>query len=116
MNARTSSADAHLRRQLKVSNLNKDLEKILAWGDSNQVEFNAKKSQAAVSSKKVSIEAPDILMAGNSIQLASSINLLGVNVGGNMSWHDHVVAIARAASQKLGTLFRTNNCIHRNSF
>ena len=46
-------------------------------------------------------------MAGNPIQLASSINLLGVNVGGNMSWHDHVVAIAKAASQKLGTLFRT---------
>ena len=79
----------------------------MAWGDSNQVEFNAKKTQAAVFSKKVSITAPDILMAGNSIQLASSINLLGVNVGGNMSWHDHVVAIAKAASQKLGTLFRT---------
>ena len=107
LNARTSSADAHLRRQLEVSYLNKDLEKILAWGDSNQVEFNAKKTQAAVFSKKVSITAPDILMAGNSIQLASSINLLGVNVGGNMSWHDHVVAIAKAASQKLGTLFRT---------
>ena len=97
MNARTSSADAHLRRQLEVSYLNKELEKILAWGDSNQVEFNAKKTQAAVSSKKVSIAAPDLLMAGNSIQPASSIKLLGVNVGGNMSWHDHVVATAKAA-------------------
>ena len=46
-------------------------------------------------------------MAGQAIPLASSINLLGVNLGGNMSWHNHVVAIAKAASQKLGVLFRT---------
>ena len=46
-------------------------------------------------------------MDGHAIPLASSINLLGVNLGGNMSWHNHVVAIAKIASQKLGVLFRT---------
>ena len=107
LNARTSAADAHLRRQQEVTHLNKDLEEILSWGDSNQVEFNATKTQAAVFSKKVGTAEPDILMAGHSIPLASSISLLGVNLGSNMSWHNHVVAIAKAASQKLGTLFRT---------
>src|ERR1700729_1282040 len=45
LNARTSAADAHLRRQQEVTHLNKDLEEILSWGDSNQVEFNATKTQ-----------------------------------------------------------------------
>ena len=109
MHVQTSAADAHLRRQYEVSRLNKDLEEILSRGDSNQVEFNANKTQAAVFSKKVNIAEPDILMAGHAIPLTSSINLLGVNLGGNMSWHDHVVAIAKVASQKLGVLFRTKN-------
>ena len=105
--ARTSAASAHLRRQSEVLHLNKDLEEILAWGDSNQVEFNAKKTQAAVFSKKVNVKEPDIVMSGRPIPLASSINLLGVNLGSNMSWHDHVAGLAKIASQKLGTLFRT---------
>nr|CAI5830890.1 unnamed protein product [Callosobruchus analis] len=28
--------------------------------------------------------------------------LLGININNNMSWHDHVIAIAKTASQKLG--------------
>ena len=46
-------------------------------------------------------------MSGRRIPLASSINLLGVSLGANMSWHNHVASIAKAASQKLGALFRT---------
>ena len=107
LNARTTAAEQHRRRQHEVLHLNKDLEEILAWGDSNQVEFNEKKTQAAVFSKKVNVTQPDIVMSGQSLPLASSLNLLGVNMEGNMSWHDHVADIAKKASQKLGTLFRT---------
>ncbi|VEN39957.1 unnamed protein product [Callosobruchus maculatus] len=34
-----------------------------------------------------------------------SVKLLGININNNMSWHDHVVIIAKTASQKLGVLF-----------
>src|SRR6202042_3949890 len=59
LNARTSADDAHLRRQQEVTDLNKDLEEVLAWGDSNQVEFNAAKTQAAVFFlKKLALQSP----------------------------------------------------------
>ncbi|VEN38199.1 unnamed protein product [Callosobruchus maculatus] len=34
------------------------------------------------------------------------IQAFGININNNMSWHDHVVSIAKTASQKLGVLFR----------
>ena len=39
--AKTTAAQTHLRRQDDVLQINKDLEGILAWSDSNQVEYNA---------------------------------------------------------------------------
>nr|CAI5840896.1 unnamed protein product [Callosobruchus analis] len=35
-----------------------------------------------------------------------SVKLLGINISNNMSWHDHVVSIAKTASQKLEAQIR----------
>ncbi|VEN54986.1 unnamed protein product [Callosobruchus maculatus] len=35
-----------------------------------------------------------------------SVKLLGININSNMPWHDHILSIAKTASQKFGVLFR----------
>nr|CAI5820293.1 unnamed protein product [Callosobruchus analis] len=45
-------------------------------------------------------------MEGRPIVESPSVKLLGINIYNNMYWHEHVVTIAKTASQKLGILFR----------
>nr|CAI5858087.1 unnamed protein product [Callosobruchus analis] len=44
-------------------------------------------------------------MEGRPIVESPSVKLLGINISNNMSWHGHMVSIAKTASQKLGVLF-----------
>nr|CAI5829969.1 unnamed protein product [Callosobruchus analis] len=73
-------------RHHHASQINADIRKVVEWGLVNKVQFNVQKTQMTTLTRK-------------------SL-LLGINISGNMSWHDHVVSIAKTASRKLGVLFR----------
>ena len=102
-----SSADSEQLRSQQTESINRDIGIILEWGSRNLVDFNAGKTQAAVFSRKVSRgNENNIIMDGKTLSSTSTLSILGVNVSTNFSWHDHVRAIAKSASRKLGFLFR----------
>ena len=102
-----STAGSRLLRQQQIDSINDDLKTILEWGSRNLVCFNAKKTQmVAFSRKKDNQDLPDIIMEGRALTSQSRLSMLGVDACANLSWDEHVRRIARAASQKLGFLFR----------
>ena len=102
-----STAGSRLLRQQQIDSINDDLKTILEWGSRNLVCFNAKKTQmVAFSRKKDNQDLPDIIMEGRALTSQSRLSMLGVDACANLSWDEHVRGIARAASQKLGFLFR----------
>ena len=89
-----------------VRSLNCDLEKINGWRSENLVQFNGKKTQKCIFSRKTNLACPNIVMSGQVLPSNPAISLLGVTASSNLSWHDHVTDIAKSASKKLGFLFR----------
>jgi hypothetical protein len=101
-----SARETQDHRGRMVRSLNCDLERIIDWGLENLVQFNAKKTQKCTFSRKANLACPNIVMSGQVLPSNPAISLLGVTASSNLSWHDHVTDIARAASKKLGFLFR----------
>ncbi|VEN39160.1 unnamed protein product [Callosobruchus maculatus] len=99
-----SSQETVPRRQQHASQINADMKTIVEWGLANKVQFNVQKTQATTLTKKSHDGLPTV--EGHPIVESPSVNLLGININNNMSWHDHVVSIAKTASQKFGVLFR----------
>ncbi|KAL3276457.1 hypothetical protein HHI36_011838, partial [Cryptolaemus montrouzieri] len=56
----------------------------------SDLKFNASKTQACSFSRKMNSTVPDITMANETISITSFITMLGVTIGDNLSWHDHV--------------------------
>ncbi|VEN34323.1 unnamed protein product, partial [Callosobruchus maculatus] len=101
-----SSQETVCRRQQHASQLNADIKTIVEWGLANKVQFNKKtKTQATALTKKSHDGLPTVEMEGDPIVESPSVKLLGINSNNNMSCHDHVVSVAKTASQKLGVLF-----------
>ncbi|VEN60935.1 unnamed protein product [Callosobruchus maculatus] len=92
--------------QQHVSQINVDIKTIIERGLVNKVQFNVQKTQATTLAKKSHIGLPTVEMEGHPIVESLSVKLLRININNNMSWHDHVVSIAKTASQKLGVWFR----------
>ncbi|VEN62895.1 unnamed protein product [Callosobruchus maculatus] len=90
----------------KQGKINADIKTIVEWGLANKVQFNVQKTQATTLTKKSHDGLPTVEMEGHPIVESPSVKLLGININNNMSWHDHVVSIAKTASQKLVVLFR----------
>nr|CAI5857045.1 unnamed protein product [Callosobruchus analis] len=72
----------------------------------NKVQFNVQKTQTTTLTRKSLVGLPSVEMEGRPMVESPAVKLLGINISNNMSWHDHVVSIAKTASQKLGVLFR----------
>ncbi|CAG9814285.1 unnamed protein product [Phaedon cochleariae] len=96
-------------RRRQVNAVNEDLAEITAWGTNNLVEFNATKTQACIFSRKAELSIPDIVMSGSTIPTKPTISMLGITISNTLSWDNHVRSIAKAASQKLGFLFRAKS-------
>src|SRR3978361_1235656 len=94
-----SARETQDHRSPMVRSLNYDLEKIIVWGSENLVPFNAKKTQKCTFSRKTNLACPNIEMSGQVLPSNPAISLLGVTAFSNLSWHDHVTDIAKAASK-----------------
>ena len=104
-----SSQETKNSRRRQVNAVNEDLAEITAWGTNNLVEFNATKTQACIFSRKAELSMPDIVMSGSTIPTKPTISMLGISISNTLSWDNHVRSIAKAASQKLGFLFRAKS-------
>ena len=96
-----------MERETVVSTMNKDLCRIIEWGERNSVIFNASKTQLCeISRLKNKNKNETISFDSTPLEKESSVRLLGVNISSNLLWHDHVMSIAKQASKKLGFLYR----------
>ena len=105
-----SSAPSSLTRSASrldtASTINSDLDRISQWGTQNLVKFNSSKTQFLPISLSRTPHNSRISFDGSVIPPLDSMNLLGITVTSNLSWKPHIMGIAKAASKKLGVLFR----------
>ena len=100
---------AFTRSQSRISlstSVNSDLDKISEWGRANLVKFNASKTKFLPLSLSRNTSDLFVCFENNVIESSSTINILGVNLSHNLSWKFHIENLAKAASRKLGVLYR----------
>ena len=73
------------------SSLNEDLLKIVEWGKSNRVEFNATKIQCCLLTHK-QIDGFDqrTNMAGVDVTRKNSLDILGMHLQSDLRWGAHI--------------------------
>ena len=65
------------------------------------------KTQCCFISRRVDRNLPDKSFDSNSLEFSDKISMLGVTLGSDLSWNDHISTAAKAATCKLGLLFRS---------
>ena len=100
-----SVARAHSWKAISAT-INSDLEAISSWGRENLVKFIYAKTHLLPISLSTDPSPFDIIFEKDVINPLSSICILGVEITSNLSWRNHIIQIAKIASQKLGILFR----------
>jgi hypothetical protein len=93
-------------RRLIEDAINHDMASIVEWGNSNLVKFNASKTQCTSFSLKKLQFLPQINFNNSAIETSNSLSMLGITFHSDLSWKTHITSLAKAASQKLGVLFR----------
>ena len=104
--AQPSAEARSVSRVIMTNSINKDLNRISEWGNQNLVKFNSLKTQFLPVSLSIDPSYPEIFFNENNIQPLESFSILGVNINSRLSWKSHIVEISKAASKKLGVLFR----------
>ena len=88
-----------IRDQLQIA-----LNKIIQWGDRNNLTFNPQKSQVLLSTRKYKFTFPDELsIKGTQIEFSTSIKYLGLLIEKSLSWHTHIKKQCTAAKKLLMT-------------
>ena len=88
------------------STINSDLQSISEWGTRNLVKFNTSKTQLLTISLSNTPSNYPIIFEDSEIPSLNSVNILGLQISSSLSWRDHIVQIAKSASEKLWVLFR----------
>ena len=100
------SSNARSQSRLAMSStINSDLQSISEWGTRNLVKFNTKTQLLTISLSNTPSNYP-IIFDDREIPPLNSINILGLQISSSLSWRDHIVQIAKSASNKLGVLFQ----------
>ena len=86
--------------------LESDLRDIVEWGKKWLVTFNAGKTKLLSVSKCHRATPFSIAMNGEDLPENNSFRLLGLTFSKSLTWNEYVEAIAKAAAQKVGSLYR----------
>ena len=66
---------------------------------------SAGKTQCYLISSRVDRNIPVISLDSSSLEFRDKISMLGVTLGFDLSWNEHIFSVAKAAACKLGFLF-----------
>ena len=94
------------KRFESVTLLNLDLKTIFEWGAQNLVKFNENKTQVCTFSRKKNRNEHPFIVNNHVLESCDSIRLLGVQLSSKLKWNEHIIALVKSASQKLGFLNR----------
>jgi hypothetical protein len=93
--------------RLRISNsISEDLVGISQWGADNLVKFNTSKTQLLSVSRARSPPNFHVVFGNDTLVTSDNVNILGLTFDSRLSWFSHISNIARAASMKIGALFR----------
>jgi hypothetical protein len=101
-----SNIDRNLTRHNVSQSISNDLSLIHQWGIANHVSFNSTKTQLLPISMANVPPLFQVNFMGTPLPPSDDINLLGLSFNREMSWRSHISDLTRAASKKLGALFR----------
>jgi len=93
-------------KNFTISELNNDLAKIHKWGENNRVQFNTKKTQCCLISRKIATSIPNLIFQGEALQHSTDLNILGIELNQKLTWSNHIFGIAKDAARCLGFLYR----------
>ena len=86
-----------------------DLCRLKDWGSKNLVNFNAVKTQCCLISRRVDRNLP---FDSNSLGFSDKMSLLGVTLGSDLCWNDHISTTAKAAACKQRWFESDGRCVH----
>ena len=89
---------------ITAAQLNRDLEKISAWGDRWKVTFNAKKSKDIIFSNKYLNNSPPLIFNNNYIERVNSHRHLGLILSSTLDWSMQIKEVCLRANRKLSVL------------
>ena len=95
---------------LLEANLQECARVVTEWYDSNGLKGNYKKYGSMIISR-AGKSAMSIKVKDYSIEPEHNISLLGVNIDSKLSFTDHISAICKRSSQRVGVLMRLRNLI-----
>ena len=84
--------------------LNRDLEKILAWSKKWKVTFNASKSKDMIFTNKNLFNSPPLLFNGNIVKRVVEHRHLGLWLSLSLDWAKHIHETCLKANRKLSVL------------
>lgn len=96
-------------RSIIEASINHDLDSIAEWGTSNLVKFNRSKTQSTPFSLKKTLFNPKLNFDSGALVTGDSLSMLGLTFHTDLTWKIHITSLAKAASKKLGVLFRFRN-------
>ena len=92
-----------------MTSMNKDLQSIIEWGDTNLGKLNSSKSQCTVFSLKHESFKPFLIFNESNINADESLSMLGLTFKDDLSWKSRITSLVKYASLKLRILFRFRN-------
>ena len=96
--------------------LQNDLDKLQQWEQDWDMEFNPSKCTVIHVSRSRSPLAAEYLLHGQVLESVTSSKYLGVDIGDNLSWNQHIQKVSGAANRTLGFVkrnIRTKNKVIR---
>ena len=90
-----------------ASLLASDLNKLLSWAKTWQMDFNVSKCAVLSVNTKRNISAYNYFMGSQQIPRTENQDYLGVTINTKLSWQPHINKVQNKASKTLGLLKRT---------
>ena len=92
-----------------------DLMGFVEWGAEWLVAFNASKTKLLSFNRDRSYDACPISMSGKQLEDSDSFRLLGVTFTPKLDWRPYIQSVAKQASQRVGSLFRSQRYLTKES-
>lgn len=88
--------------------LQRDVDEVCQWGDRNGMEFNTAKCFAMTFTRMRQPIICDYTVNGNLITRVTNMKDLGVTFDRELTFHDHIVALAKESFRRLGFILRNS--------
>jgi hypothetical protein len=95
-----------------IACINTELQQVSEWLKLNKLSLNVKKTKAMIfHTIQRNITLPELYIDGTKIDFVTTFNYLGLMVDQNLSWKNHVDAVAKKISKTLGIMTKLKHIL-----